>query len=504
MESPGSSTNTSTTGAPPLPPRKSVESHNSNGEIGLGISSKMNDLHLSNTHEYDTQTNPVSVLLVQRQLSSYTLPNMNEYSDVFAVKSMSDELLKNMVQPIIEGSDNQFWNTLLSTSGSLDFFSRDKELEDNLDLGIPGSLRGVIYLKVLHVRYQLTKEKYNNLLNKSIHKSDLPLKSDIDQVENEGAKRALQVFNYYINAVAAHGKYDTTDGLKSQDKNRHLPKMIRVGQLLAEIPELTEEQMLYILLKFNRIFGNANIDELCYCICRSIEDSMPDLFVLITKQGISIKTIAMNIIDNFLIKLDDATALMVLDFIVFEGMSWLTRLSTGVIQEQRSKIMELKNDQLELFLTSDLFEDKIDFTLILTTEPDLVKYENEYYLIHINSLSNNNYELVNCQEIQEELLGRISSLKSEIDSLRTTHTEILEQYKEYEKEIAEKEAISQQLTVKYTELKDRFDKITMKANLDNTIKANGEFRDRNSELEGQIEQLKRTIDAKAQKLAKYT
>ena len=72
-----------------------------------------------------------------------------------------------------------------------------------------------------------------------------------------------------------------------------------------------------------------------------------------------------------------------------------------------------------------------DFKEVLAEEPLLIQYENEFYLINANSMSNNSNELTNLKEVNDELVVKINDLKRKIDSLQATHSEISDQSEQY-------------------------------------------------------------------------
>ncbi|EGV63419.1 hypothetical protein CANTEDRAFT_130872 [Yamadazyma tenuis ATCC 10573] len=492
---------------PPLPSRDTPTNlvhSEEEAELAAGKFSGLK-IHVNDATSATANTNitpnpdTLSVLLFERQLSTYASPVMNEMSDMFSIKSLSEEAIKKQTESILQSGDGE-----------------EKRLEDALVEGIPSQLRSLVYLKAFHVKYQLSKERYNSLLNKSIH-ADLPFKDKIDAIKEPKIRDALRVFNYYVNEVvtSASNKIEVGNNgsfnheiVKAQDKSKQLQTIIQIGQLLTNVPGLTEEQALYLLLKFNKVLCNTNFSELYYEISRALEDEVDEVFAHIAKQGINIKNIILHQVEGLLDSIDDqAIGLETLDFIVFQGFTWLSRRFVHIFTRAQEHILSLEGDKLSQYLQSpDLLQVIIDSNSRQTLEyhPDIIKYENEYYLIHVNSLNNNNYELVNCKEINEELNLKISVLNGEIDSLRTTHVEILGQFKQYQEDVDKNEQLNDQLNGKYNELKARFEKLTMKANLDNTIKANKEFSERNSELEAQIEQLKASIAKKSEKVAKYT
>lgn len=453
---------------------------------------------------------PMSLLevLIQRQLESYAHSNMNEISDLFAV-NISDSVIKQRVDKIIESMDpmdndayNGYWKRYITEDGHAE------DLDGQLVKGIPRDFRGLVYLKGLQVRYQLSKEKYTNLLHKA-EKTDLKALKGL-KVEGP-VLDAFKVYNYYQevelegqNSLDIINSGEVLDFYQSNEYN--IEFLTRMTEIFLGLPHLAEEEMLYLFLKFNKILVNLNKDQLFYEIMRSLEDLASPTFIHMSKLGINIKEFLQKwIFRQFFDGVENTTLLRILDFVVFHGFVVFARVFVYIFNE--SQILQFQGDELVDYLNSPqllecLTEDIIPD--ILDIEPDIIKYENEYYIIHVNSINSNNNELLNAQEVNKDLNRKIQLLKVEIENIRTTHTDILSQSKEYEDKVTEAQKENDELTQTHKALQQKFDTLTMKQNLDNTIKANKEFSERNEELVNQIEMMKKSIQGKAEKLAKYT
>ena len=114
---------------------------------------------------------------------------------------------------------------------------------------------------------------------------------------------------------------------------------------------------------------------------------------------------------------------------------------------------------------------EFDFKEVLAEEPLLIQYENEFYLINANSMSNNSNELTNLKEVNDELVVKINDLKRKIDSLQATHSEISDQSEQYTKDLSEAEIENQKLLKRQAELQEKYQNLTMAENLSNTIKS---------------------------------
>ena len=249
-----------------------------------------------------------------------------------------------------------------------------------------------------------------------------------------------------------------------------------------------------------------NKDEFFYKISRSLEEELFDTFKHISVQGINLNNLYRNIAVQFFNSelLDLHVCLQILDFVVFEGFDFILRLIISLFSSNKSKILELEGDDLLRFLASPEFLTGVgvDFADTLTQEPKIIQYENEFYLINANSLSNNSNELTNLKEINDELVIKINELRRKIDSLQATHLEISNQSEEYTTNLNKAEAENKNLTKTEAELQEKYQQLTMAENLSNTIKANEEFSQRNEELEQQIVSLKKSVEEKKAKLTK--
>lgn len=491
-------------------------------------------------------------LLNQRQLELYNLPIMNESSDIFAVKSLSAEMIQEKLGKLFSESENEsdndnykddvdkpvdndkddakskgddFWKqVLLDDEKTVGRLSHGDELIQHLIKGIPNSSRAVVYLKIFRVRYQLTKDRYNNLLKKAekVEISD----SIKEQIEDSKIRDAVKVFSYYITEVLSSNinKLDIINNNNSNDSEilssnvTELSMLLiqRFGHILGSIPGTADflqlEDVMYVFLKLNKLISNLNLSELIYEINRSLEDIDLECMLHISKQGIQLSQMIKQEIHNFFGRsnIDNNVLVQILDLIVFYGFSVLCQVFGYLFKCNSESILQKSGDELAHFLFSEEFysvintttKDKL-FQSITEIEPSIIKFENEYYLIYMNSLNNNNNELINAKEINEELNKTINQLTSEIDNLTSTHDEILSQRATFEEELDKNQAKHDELLAKFTDLQTKFNQLTMKENLNNTNEANKEFSERNNELQAQVDQMKDTIRAKEEKLAKY-
>ena len=437
--------------------------------------------------------------LFEKQTESYKSHNINEVSDIFAVKSFGEGQIKTKLDSL-NGFDNEenkfFIEFLLSDTVSI------SELESGLIKGIPSCLRGLVYLKQFTVNYQIAEERYTNLLNKSVRHTGLPFKDKIEELSlTPEVKDSLRVYNYYIHEIASADQEFITTGGNAIDF------IFRVATIFDNIPNLSREEVLYLFIKLNKLIINTEVEEYYYKVKRSLEDLVPEVFLHISKQGINLNDILRR--KTFCLFNNDNDSndndLRILDFIIFQGFDFLINLFVYLFQEESGFILSKEGTELNNYLLGDQsLISKFSIENVVTITPDLIKYENEYYLIHVNSISNNGHELLKSKEINHALKREVEDLNHQLDNLNTSHHEVLSQTQEFEFMIQEAQNKYEKLSDQHNKIKAQFDALSMKSNLDNTIKANKEFSQRNHELEEQIKAYKKSVEDKSAKLAKYS
>ncbi|RCK54639.1 putative GTPase-activating protein GYL1 [Candida viswanathii] len=494
---------------PPLPPRKSLDAMLPTSPNGSD--KKLPDLPLSVGQITFDLNDSVSQISAVRQFEIYNSAILNETSDLFINYNLGQNAIRSKLTTAeAEGSDEitEYWVSIIEDYSNQ--FLKNKEiaqLEQKIIKGIPDGLRYYVYLKTLAIRQKLnSKETFEGLLTKARQSRDEYIENL--NVESKG-REVLMVLNYYINEITnSRAEIESTADEVHQDMIQ-VPVSrfaINVCRLVSSLPDISQEEMFYLLLKFNRMFSELNRDEFFYKISRSLEEELYDEFKHISVQGINLNNLYRNITVQFLNSelLELQTCLHILDFVVFEGFDFVLRLVLSLFKSNRAKIMELDGDELLRFLTSPEFLTGVgvDFTDSLLQEPKIIQYENEFYLINANSLSNNSNELTNLKEVNDELVIKINELRRKIDSLQATHLEISNQSEEYTANLNAAEAENQKLSSIQAGLQEKYKHLTMAENLSNTIKANEEFSQRNDDMEQQIASLKKSIGEKKAKLAK--
>lgn len=478
-----------------------------------------------------TLDDTLSTISMIRQHSLYLTPILSETSDMFGASDLQAKLLRWLaeVEPaaVDEPEATGFWREVLLDAAwrpvgdrsDIGGSNRDKEvgiIEQHIISGIDAQLRPLVYFKILQIRIKLQRESYNNLLRRAINS---PSARDVvieSLLVDSSLSEVLKVFNYYTNEVvsATSARFDAinNDSVASSNESfSNLPPnnfIIHVSQLIATMPNLTNEDTFYLLLKLNKMFTNLLKEEFFYKANRSLEDLVSDVFMHIAKQGINLTTFFKQILFSFFNdRLPKEVLVQVLDFVVFEGFDFIHRLLVYVFDQNSTQIQLLYGDELQTFIYSSEFFNPLRapsaFNSVLKFEPTMIKYENDYYLLHANSLNANDLELTNLKETNDDLIIKIQELTRQLDNLRATHNEILSQSDDHDRELAEVTGKNSQLTQLKLDLEHKYENLTMKENLKNTIKANRDFSQRNTELEKGIEGLKKKVDDKAAKLAKY-
>lgn len=472
---------------------------------------------------------PVLKVCVVRQTELYGLPQMNELLDLFLVLLLNSDRLKRRIGAVEAGAGGalncEYWKLVLDDRYSE--FVRDghiDELEQRLDEGIPQNLRGLVYLKTMQVRYHINhRQTFAHLLAKAnlLELGKLTDQSYVDGLHlDAGVKDVLKIFNYYTNEVVGtlqRADMDINnpeilgDAMAPQTPADIQPPnyfVIHICQILAGIPNLDQEEMLYLLLKFNKLFCNLILDEFFYKVNRLIEAVLPQAFKHIGHQGVNLVIVYKKVLYNFFTDKYGATlplTLKILDFFVFEGFDVLLRLVVWCFVANQSQIMDLEGDLLAELLGSHAFWNVLtpdNFSEVLQVQPDVIKYENEFHLVYANLFNNKNTELNNLRDTNDNLIIKMNQLRRQLELLRTTHDEILQQNSEYKEQLTTEVKRRAELDDTRAELQRRFETMLMKENISNTKKANAEFAARNDDLEKQIAQLKESIALKKAKLGR--
>ncbi|KAL6450781.1 GYL1 Probable GTPase-activating protein GYL1 [Candida maltosa Xu316] len=454
----------------------------------------------------------VSQIAAVRQFELYSSIQSNENSDLFVNNPNGDIIVKKKLNEIeVENAETKYWVLIIEDYSNRILKDKDTEsLEQEILKGIPVELRYLVYLRMLYIRQKLnSKETFEGLLVKARQIRDEYIENLTVDIK---AREILMVLNYYINQVSnGNGEIESSENDEDKDELIQVPVsrfIINVCGLLITLPDVSQEEVFYLILKLNRLYTTLNKDEFFYKISRSLEVELFDIFKHISVQGINLNTLFRNIIVQFFNSelLDQKMCLTTLDFVVFEGFDFILRMMLVLFASNKDKILELDGDDLLRFINSPEFFTgvQIDFNNVLAQEPHIIQYENEFYLINANSLSNNSNELTNLKEINDELVIKINDLRRKIESLEVTHREISSQSEQYTTDLSSAEVKNQNLVQTQSELQEKYKHLTMADNLSNTIKANEEFSQRNAELEQQIEALKKSIDAKKVKLGKVS
>ncbi|KAI5967261.1 hypothetical protein CANMA_003081 [Candida margitis] len=488
------------TSSPPLPSRPHLD---------LSSSPQSSS---SNTHEKDVPSIPpfdnkstesnrirfqaddtLSFISADRQSELYASPAMNEGFN-WLVNDPSFN--QNIVIPNVTTDDEsvQFWNEIIRDYSNQWIRRHEVEkLESEILKGIPSDYRSIVYLRTLQVRYKFNHgSSFGELLKRS-HK----YKDDIGKLSDK--QEVVDLTSLVLSII----EEQETNGRAMKDAalDRYL---VRYAELLTVIPGLSEERRLFILIKFYKLYEVVKREEFMYKINRALEDKLGS-FKHIASQGINWSAYYKKVVPELIFgKFDLDVSLKILDLFVFEGFDFILRLLLWVFIKDDDKLASLSGDGLLTFLQSKEFFSESDLNLrdVLELNPPLITYENEFYLMEANSLSNNKNELKNLTEVYDDLLLKINNMKVQIEELQSTHTEISQQSEEYNVNLTEAELERKKLIEEKEQLQKKYEHLTMKENLANTIKANEEFSQRNVELQQQLEALKKSIEDKKHKMAK--
>ncbi|RLV90999.1 hypothetical protein JA1_004180 [Spathaspora sp. JA1] len=448
----------------------------------------------------------ISKISAIRQVEIYSSPQFHETSDLFVNNILGNDT-KDKVDSLKSESDEsiQYWISIIEDYSNQ--FLKDNEgieqLEQKIVTGIPAEVRYLVYLKTLQVRYKLTsKETFSGLLTKAKYNGGKFEYIEKSSVADSNTKDLLTVLDYLVNQVSKNNT-------QVESLRTNLSKfIINCASVINQISNFSSEEKLYVLLKLNKLYTNLIKQELFYKINRSLEDQLSDVFKHITFQGINLNTLYKEILGNFFIDYfeDFGVNLKILDFVIFEGFDFILRIIIWVFTINQSKILQLEGDELlGLIHSKELFTGPVNFQDILNIQPiEIIKYENEFHLIHANSFNSNRNELTNLREINDDLMIKVNELNQKIDTLQTTHQEIMNQSKEYEEQLTKVKLENETLVQVKSELNTKYEELTMKENLQNTIKANKEFSQRNNELQQQVDEVKLRIEEMKAKLSKVS
>lgn len=489
------------TSSPPLPPRPNLSTASVHSNSSTTQENEVPSIpHLNNKSTESDRIqfqadDSLSFISAVRQLELYNLPVMNEaFHGVINDPSFNQHLvIPDLDETTNEQESVQFWNRIIRDYSNQWIRRREVgKLETEILKGIPSGFRAPVYLKTLQVRYKFNQDNTFGELSKRSSK----FKEDILKLSDK--QEIVELVLLVSNIMGDVG----TNVLSTKDAavDRYL---ISLAELLSTVSELSEEKRLFILIKLCKLYLSVKQEELVYKINRSLEDKL-ESFKHITSQGINWSAYYKKIIPELFFGMFDLdVSLKILDLFVFEGIDFCLRLILRAFLQNDTKLASLSGDNLLTFLQSkEFFSGSFNLREALELEPPLITYENEFYLMEANSLSNNKNELRNLSEVHDELLLKINNMKVQIEELQSTHTEISQQSEEYNVNLTEAEVKRKNLIEEKEKLQKKYEHLTMKENLANTIKANEEFSQRNRELQQQLEALKKSIEDKKHKIAK--
>lgn len=434
-----------------------------------------------------------ATVLALRQTELYGTSGMNMYGDIFA--SSQIDLLSRLEKA---QSDLQ-WDAIIRDYSD-EFIRRNRmpDVEKAILAGIPDSLRPLVYLKTMRIRNQMEESTYQSVIKKaklsdwestSLRVSSLP----------EELQEFAQVHEYCIREVVS----------SPQEPDLTTKRFVLgILPLVAGLPDLSKPEKLALLFKFGAFINRASKDEFNYKSSRALEDLLSEVFLHITKQGVDLTQLFKSVLlETFLSEVDRGVLLKLLDFIVFEGIDFLVRVTSALFEQNKDKLLKLNNNELAEFVLSKKFLATLSTETLqaaTTVELKLIKYENEFHLMSANAISGNDNELSNLKDANEDLLLRISDQKQKIESLKQTQAEILSQSDEVSQKLQQAQLEKEKLSMLAEELHAKYANLTMKENLNNTIKANNDISSGNADLEVQIAELEKKVALKKAKLEKLT
>lgn len=411
-----------------------------------------------------TEKARLALVLMRRQRESFRAPGLAVHADMLCGSAVE------VAPPPGDG----VWSRVVRHGGYTEGAAH--QIEQALAQGVPSDVRRAVYLATLNVTAQMDATGFASLLKKArAEASDLCSEARLAYAGPHS--EALEVFafcNSEVGALAA-----------------------AVAPLVAQIPDISAQETLAVLLKLHSAHSRYSKEEFAYKANRTLEDTLPELFVHITKQGIDLAPVHRGV---FAAVLGNA---QLLDFVLFEGFDFVVRVVGALFKAHEQQLEELDYDELAAYVSA--LPRQVTPAVVasaVSVEPALVRYENEHHLMSANAVSGNDNELANLKEANEDLVQKIDSLKKQMETLQKTQDEIVAQSAEYEKRLLEAQEKRAEAQEQALVLQEKYARLTMKENLENTIKANEDMSKGNAELEELIAALEKDIGAMQAKLDK--
>ncbi|CAK9437761.1 uncharacterized protein LODBEIA_P21390 [Lodderomyces beijingensis] len=459
------------TGSPPLPPRGQ---HN---EIVLDTTLSQDPsvgAQASNLQHFKFKANDsLSCISLMRQAELCRSTLMNNCYNILSIEARHSNL----------SEDGTFWGKFINDYSDETIRNGDiAALEEEILAGIPAAaagnngdggdnnLRAAVYEKVLDIKYN-----FSTIRDLQRYVKEGPGSSGEDQVNQ------LELL------IKESGGAEFNSTLRFF--------LMSVYELISSFPQ---PQKFFVLLKMYQWYILLRQDEFVYKVNRGLEDSLGESFPHFSSQGINWSAYYKEMVPVLMV------SPLILDLVVFEGADFILRLIVWLFTKSQDKLLKLHGDDMLDYVRTDEFFGAMNGNLSEILELDLpvVLYENEFYLMSANSLSNNRNELSNLKDIRDELTVKISETKRKIDELQLTHTEIAGQSTQFTSDLESARQENLRLNEEKTSLQKRYENLTMKENLANTIQANKEFFQRNEDLKLQVEKLRKSVEQKKVKLAK--
>ncbi|KAL7665751.1 Rab-GAP TBC domain-containing protein [[Candida] zeylanoides] len=475
---------------PELPPRHAADAGVAPAGQGRSAASPASAAAAAADHSVLTYSldDSLSTISVCRQLEGYFAPSMNENSDLFA-SAPPEAPPAAPTGAAADDADAAFWTHYLRNSDELLRTRQVGALEAQLARGIPSSLRGAVYARTMQVRHKFSqRDSFDALVKKANGEAAQAFSDSVGGLDSS-LRDVLRAVHYYLTAKSEGAAAGPSAAIA------------RIAKVVRDHSEADNETLFFLLLKFHRLFGSLKRDEFVYKVMRSLELTADTeaAFLHLSKQGINLQPVLKRAVTVFFASPE--LTVQTLDFVVFEGFDFVIRVLVSVFASLAPQLSGGADEDNEL-LHSRLLTAPTDFGYVLSFAPDLIKFENEFHLLHANSLNNNNNELINLQEVNDELAAKIEGLRVQIRDLNETHNEIIEQSRAYQSQLEAALRQRDEATRQRDALRDKYAHLSMKENVRNTTQANEDFAKRSADLEAQIAQLKSSMEQKRAKLVK--
>ena len=431
-------------GGPPLPPRKRHppaslrrdRSHTLSSMLSVASSAFFNPKRasFSSTANYDLLLSRIDDGAVSTSRSSISSSNNDAslLNSKLLLKSHFDSIRNSMELSNVTSEDEsgdidwELWSQIVD---DYKVFAKHNVIDLSLAIasGIPEEIRGIIWQIVSASKSQSLEGLYSSIITETAP-AEAEIQADIEKL----AVSDPQIINKKLFGVLkGYSLFDPEVG--------YTEDLARIAVPLVEnVSEVEAFCLLVKLLKDYKLRefltqGKPGLQVRLYQFDRILEDTLPDVHIHLSKQGIRSSMYASSwFVTLFSRTFVDEPAVLerIYDVIMTEGIEALLRFAVGIVRRNATNILTLEFEDLLHFLKQELLEiyyaedeesgDRVfrinDFIAdgyeVKILPVTLQKYNNEYRELHA-------LERERIEEV-ENLRGTKQALQSKIDKLEKT------------------------------------------------------------------------------------